>query len=142
LNCLLVVLLAGWTMPAQADDSLVVIVNPGSGVTQLTRQEVARIYLGSQKFLAPGLVALPVEPLAPQSDRARFYHLLVNMSLLQVKTYWTEVFFTGQAQPPHQVRDSGEVVQFVATGRGGVGFIRPGQLTPRVRAVLTLASRP
>ena len=125
---------------ARADEPLVVIVNPGSGVTRLTRGQAAQIFLGNQKFLAEGLVALPVEPANPAENRAHFYQLLVNMSLAEVRTYWTQVFFNDQAQPPHQAKNSDEVLEFVATGKGAVGFIEQSKLNRRVRAVLTLGN--
>jgi ABC-type phosphate transport system substrate-binding protein len=131
------VLIAAATL-ARADEPLVVIVNPDSGVTRMTREEAAKIFLGNQKFLAAGLMALPVEPVNPEGNRAQFYQRLVNMSLPQVRTYWTKLFFSGCAQPPHQAKDSDEVLEFVATGKGGVGFIEQSKLNRRVRAVLTL----
>jgi hypothetical protein len=117
---------------------LVVIVHPDSGITQMTRAEVGRLFLGSQKRLASGLVALPVEPLSPALDRVRFYQMLLHLPLPQVRSYWAQLYFSAQAQPPRQAKDNQEVLEIVAANKGAVGFVEQSQVNGRVRAVLTL----
>jgi hypothetical protein len=117
---------------------LVVVVHPDSGITHMSREEVGRIFMGSQKRLASGLVALAVEPVAPDQARALFYRLLVNLPLPQVRSYWAQMYFSGQAQPPRQVRDDQEVVEIVGANKGAVGFVEQGKSTRRVRVVLIL----
>ena len=138
----LATLLGGLGARAGALDALVVIVHPDSGVTRMTREEAGRIFLGRQKRLASGLVALAVEPTQPDQDRARFYRLLVALPLPQVRSYWAQLYFSGQAQPPRQVSNGEEVVEIVSANRGAVGFVERARVTPRVRAVLTLEDPP
>lgn len=121
-----------------ASEPLVVIVHPDSGITQMSREEVAMIFMGSQKRLSSGLVAIPVEPMVPEESRALFYHLLVNLPLAQVRSYWAKLYFSGQAQPPRQAQSSEEVVEIVATTKGAVGFVEQSKLNHKVRGVLNL----
>jgi hypothetical protein len=129
-------LLAATWLPAQ--ERLAVVVNPGSGLTHLTREEARDIFLGRSKYLKRGLLALPVEQVHPQEVRERFYLLLVNLPLAQVRSYWARLYFTGQAQPPRQTESDEETLQVVSDNRGAIGFLPPEKVDHRVRVVLTL----
>jgi len=126
------------SMALAASEPLVVIVNADSGITQMTRSEVTNIFMGRQKRLASGRVALPVELVAPEEDRSRFYLLLVNLPLSQVRSHWARLYFSGQAQPPRQAQTAAEVLELVAANKGAVGFVPRSKVTRRVRVVLTL----
>jgi ABC-type phosphate transport system substrate-binding protein len=119
-------------------DRMVVIVNPASGVTKLTREEAKNIFMGRTRFLRPGLVALPVEQAAPESSRARFYDLLVNLPLAEVRTYWAHLYFSGQAQPPRQTASEEETLEVVAANKGAIGFVDSDKVDQRVKGVLVL----
>lgn len=134
----LLALLLSATVRLFPQDRFEVVVNPNSGVTHLTREQVRNIFLGRAKFLRPGLVALPVEQLNPATSRARFYDALANLPLVQVRSYWARLYFTGQAQPPRQTESDEETLQVVAQNRGAIGFIPANKVDGRVRVVLTL----
>lgn len=116
----------------------VVIVNLQSGVEKLSRDEVTNLFMGRQKRLPSGIVALPVEQTEPTAARARFYQLLVNKELPDINAYWARLFFSGQAQPPRQVHSAEEVLELVATNRGAIGVIDKAKVDRRVRIVLDL----
>jgi len=122
----------------RAGEPLVVIVNPAAGVTQLTRAEVTDLFMGRQKRLPSGLLALPVEQVEPAATRTRFYQQLVNLPQPQVRAYWARLYFSGQAQPPRQTESAEETLQVVAANRGAIGFIEASRLDRRVRGVLRL----
>jgi len=131
-------LLAVLALGLRAEESLVIVVNAESGVTRMTRQEAQDIFMGRQRWLASGLVALPVEPVAPVETRARFYRWLVDLPLPQVRAYWARLYFSGQAQPPRQTASDEETLQVVGANKGAIGFIEAGHLDSRVRGVLQL----
>jgi len=125
----------------RAEEPLVVIVNPASGVTRLTRAEVTGIFMGRTRHLPSGLVALPVEQVEPEGLRARFYGLLAGLTLTQVQAYWARLYFSGQAQPPRQAGNAEETLRVVGANRGAVGFVEQGQVDRRVKAVLVLEGK-
>jgi len=122
--------------------ALVIIVNPASGVTRLTQDEVINLFMGRERRLPSGLVALPVEPVGSPEIRQRFYERLIKLPLVQVKTYWARMYFSGLAQPPRQVRDSEEVIEMVLANKGAVGFVERSKVDSRVRPVLVLGQAP
>ena len=68
-SVLLVLLLS--LVPAQAGEP-VIVVHPESRIQSLTRDEVINIFMGRQKRLPNGTVAMPVEQAQPPALRARF----------------------------------------------------------------------
>lgn len=121
-----------------AQDSFVIIVHPDSGITRMTRQEVEEIYMGRQKRLPSGLVALPLEQLVPPEVRLRFYQYLVHLPIQEVRAYFARMYFSGQAQPPHQTQSAEETIELVLANKGAIGFVLKSKLDKRVRAVLEL----
>lgn len=121
-----------------AQAPLAVIVQTGSPVKQLTKGEVLNLFLGRQKHLAEGVPALPVDQVSPESIWAGFYRLLVNKELSQINTYWARLHFSGQSRPPRRFQSSEEVINFVASHPGAIGYVEEGKVDRRVRVVLVL----
>ena len=126
-----------WGLPATASEP-VVIVNLQSGVDKLSRDQVINIFMGRQKRLPSGIVALPVEQAQSAVTRARFYQLLVKKDLPDINAYWARLFFSGQAQPPRQVNGAEEVLELVAGIKGAIGVVDGARVDRRVRVVLDL----
>ena len=139
--CALSALLALVPPAAGAEQPLVIIVHPDSGVLRLTREQAGNIFLGRERRLPSGLLALPVEQLLPPEDRVRFYQYLVHLPMSQVRALWAQLYFSGQAQPPRQTRSSDETLEVVGANRGAIGFLEKGLLDRRVRAVLELGEQ-
>lgn len=134
---LLPLLLAPWLV---AQEPIAVVVNADSGVTRLSRDEVIALFLGRQKRLGAGLVAIPVDQVRPPETQARFYRLLVNKELAEINAYWSRLYFSGQAQPPRKAQSASEVLDLVAANKGTIGFVEAGKVDRRVRVVLTLGA--
>ena len=134
----LLALMALAPAPARAEGVLVIIVNVDSGVTHLTREQAEAIFMGRQRRLPSGLLALPVEQLLPPEARVRFYQYLVHLPLAQVRAYWARLYFSGQAQPPRQTQSAEETVEVVLANKGAIGFMEKGRVDHRVREVLEL----
>ena len=118
----------------------VVVVHPESGIERLSRDEVVDLFLGRQKRLPSGAVALPVEQAQPPGLRARFYRLLVKKELPEISAYWARLFFSGQAQPPRQVDSAEEVLEWVSQNKGAIGVVDRTRVNRRVRIVLDLGA--
>jgi ABC-type phosphate transport system substrate-binding protein len=114
----------------------VVIVNRASGVEKLTRDEVTNIFMGRQKRLPSGIVALRIEQNHTSSIRARFYELLLGKDESEINAYWARLLFSGQAQPPQRADSAQEVLKLVASNIGAIGVIDGAFVNPGVRVVL------
>lgn len=122
----------------QALAELVVIVNARSGVAVMTRGEVINVFFGRNRQFFNGLEAQPVDLNDGHPDRARFYKALVGKEIADINAYWSRQLFSGGLQAPGRVASSEEVVKWVASRPGGIGFIELSKADARVRVVYEL----
>jgi ABC-type phosphate transport system substrate-binding protein len=126
--------------PVAASDaaSIVVIVNPQSGVDKLSKQEAIDIFLGRYRKLPGGRVALPIDVAEASSERARFYQLLVKKSTAEMSSYWARLVFSGQTSPPFQVPDSRTAIELVQSSPNAIAYVDRASVTANVKVVLEL----
>jgi hypothetical protein len=118
---------------------LVVVVNARSGVAVMTRNEITNIFFGRYRQFFNGVEAQPVDLVDTHPDRARFYKALVGKELSDVNAYWSRQVFSGRMQPPGKVATPDEVLKWVSTHQGGIGFIELSKADARVRVVYEFA---
>jgi hypothetical protein len=118
---------------------LVVIVNPASGVNQMTRAQVTNVYMAREGHLPSGITALPLDIGGATSERRDFYQRLLGRSLPEINSYWARLLFSGRASPPRQVDDSAAAVEAVAQNKGAIAYVDKGRIDARVKVVFELA---
>ena len=123
--------------PAAAEP--VVVINAGSGVEHLSRDEVINIFLGRYRQLPSGIAALPIDQPANQPLKAQFYRMLVNKDLAEINAYWARLIFSGKTAPPRQAASAAEVVDWIARTRGAIGYVERGTLDARLRIIMEFA---
>ncbi|HPF58317.1 MAG TPA: hypothetical protein PK820_05925 [Candidatus Competibacteraceae bacterium] len=126
------------SLTAGADD-LAVIVNPQSGVEQLTKAEVVNLFLGRQKKLPSGATALTVDLAGPNAEKQQFYTRLVDKQLAEINSYWARLYFSGQGSPPRQAEAAEEVLDIIENNKGAIGYVERAKVDPRVKIVYILA---
>ena len=134
---LIITVLLGLATPA-ARAELVVVVNARSGVAAMTRNEVINIFFGRYRQFFNGLETEPVDLPDSHPDRARFYQALVGKDLSDVNAYWSRLTFSGRMLAPPRLASPEEVLKWVSTHPGGIGFIDLAKADARVRVVYEL----
>lgn len=124
---------------AEAHAEMVVVVNARCGVAAMTRSEVINIFFGRSRQYFNGVEAQPVDLVDASPDRARFYGALVGKDLSEVNAYWARQVFTGHMQPPPKVNTPEDVLKWVISHPGGIGFIDLSKADARVRVVYELS---
>jgi hypothetical protein len=117
---------------------LVVVVNPASGIEQLTRNQIIDIFLGRYRKLPSGAVAIPIDLRVGTPERKEFYLLLVGKDGAQMSSYWARLVFSGQAAPPFPVPDARTALDLVATNPNAIAYLDRTTVDSRVRVVLEL----
>jgi ABC-type phosphate transport system substrate-binding protein len=135
----MVALLATGVAGANEQPSIVVIVNPASGVMSLSREEAIDIFLGRYRKLPSGRAALPIDLGESSKARAQFYQMLVNKSPAELSSYWARLVFSGQTSPPFQVPDEATAIELVQGNPNAIAYVKRASLTPGVRVVLEIA---
>lgn len=134
----LLLLISLFLPTAEALADLVVVVNARSGVAVMTRNEIVNIFFGRYRQFFNGIEAQPVDLVDNNPDRARFYGALVGKDLSDVNAYWSRQVFSGRMQPPPRVSNVDEVLRWVSSHPGGIGFVEMSKADARVRVVYEL----
>lgn len=124
------------TVPARAD--LVVIVNAGSGVEHLSREQVVNIFMGRYRRLPDGTAAQPLDIGGESAEFRDFYRKLLDKGPADINAYWARLVFSGRTVPPQAVPSQLEVLGRVASEPGAVGYVERKNLNNRVKAVYAL----
>jgi ABC-type phosphate transport system substrate-binding protein len=117
------------TLAGSVHAEVVVVVNPKSHITSLSREQVAQIYLGRAETLTP------VDRLDDPALRGAFYTGIVGKSLGQVKSIWSKLIFTGRATPPLEVYGMNTVRKAVAGNVNAIGYLDAADVDASVRTI-------
>lgn len=120
---------------ASADNKkLVVVVAKGSKVTNLSREDLKRCFLG-EAVSAEGkpLAAFNLPPSSP--ERAGFDQSVLGMSPEQVARYWIDRKVRGQGAAPRALPSAAHVARVAAKFPGAIGYLLVSQMTSDVQAV-------
>ncbi|MCG2578155.1 hypothetical protein LZ012_14260 [Dechloromonas sp. XY25] len=138
---LLLLCMTSWLLlqpAAEVRAELVVVVNARCGVAAMTRNEVINAFFGRSRQYFNGVETQPVDMVDTHPDRARFYDALVGKELSEVNAYWSRQVFSGRLQPPVKVGTPEEVLKWVVSHPGGIGFVELSKADARVRVVYEL----
>ena len=68
--------------------------------------------------------------------RGRFSKEILGHSASAVQRYWEERIFSGRGQPPPIKRSDEDVIEFVESNVGAIGYVSEAvSLTPRVKVL-------
>jgi len=120
---------------AQAE--IVVVVNKANQAT-LSKNDVARIFLGKMKSYSSGGSVTPVNIDRKHKLRGEFNKKALNKSSSQVKAYWSKLVFSGKGTPPKEFASDAKVKAFIAANPDAIGYIDRTSLDDSVKSVLSL----
>lgn len=127
-------------MPVAAGaESIVVVVNPASGVETLSRNDVINIFLGSFRRLPSGIPALPVDLPQGHPARAEFYRLLVGKNPSEINAYWSRLIFSGKTRPPIQAIRVEDAATMVQGSVGAITYLERSKVSGKLRIVFELS---
>lgn len=124
-------------------DSIVVIVNNENPIASLTASEAKLFYLRKLKSRWPGINKniRPVDRKTKCSERSTFYEAILKMDDKAVESYFAERQFQNAERVPEKMNSDNEVIDYVASEIGAIGYIKASSLTAdaksKVKVVLT-----
>lgn len=128
-------LAGGLSTAAHAD--LVLVANPGIGVSSLSQSQVTRLFLGQSDALPNGGKATPINVSGDVQDQ--FARQVLNKTPEQVEKYWARMVFTGKAKPPREVK-SGDVKATVSGTPGAISYMERAQVDGSVKVISVTAN--
>ena len=126
---LLVLATVAASAPASDAVPFRVIVNPSVTGKTIPRAVLAQVFLGAVPRWGNGDVIQPLELSSTSPVRQAFSEHVLGMSIDAVKHHWLRKIATG-VRPPFSKASDEDVIAFVASQRGGVGYVSAAATLP------------
>lgn len=138
---ILVTILCASALPLRAADDIVIIVSPDNRVTKIADTDLKMIYLGEKKQWEDGRAIITVDLEENNSIRERFVNIFLSRSVASLKYYWIQQIFTGRGVPPLELKNERQIIEYVASHPGSIGYIEAHNLDSSVNRVSVTGSR-
>jgi ABC-type phosphate transport system substrate-binding protein len=108
------------------DVKVIVVVNSANPTSTMRREQVAKIFLRQLATWENGVEILPVDQIERSPARIAFARDLQGQSVRALKSYWQQRIFSGDdSPPPERVTDS-DVLTYVRSNSGAIGYVTAG----------------
>lgn len=116
----LIVTLAVFATPLPAE--VAVIANAHVRVTEISADDLKRVFLGSKTSLGDGS---SVEPVLMQAGAAHteFLKEYVGKTDAALRNHFKSLVFTGKGSMPKSFASDAEVIAYVAKTKGAIGYV-------------------
>jgi ABC-type phosphate transport system substrate-binding protein len=122
-------LAAGAAPVASAEVRFRVIVNPQVKGGQIPRAALSSIFLRPAARWGDGSAVRPVDQSLRSPLRVAFSNDVHQQGLMEIQVYWQREIAKGHVPPPVKSSDE-EVVAYVASTPGAVGYVSPEAALP------------
>jgi ABC-type phosphate transport system substrate-binding protein len=126
---------------AQSHADIAVIVHP-QNPHALTKQDVARIFLGKQKSYSDGSRVIPLDMPTSSPLYDNFARAVLRRHSQQVRAYWAQQLFTGKGTPPRTLGNAAAIKSMVAANPACIGYIDSADADASVRILFELQDPP
>jgi ABC-type phosphate transport system substrate-binding protein len=131
-------LTAGALPVVSADASFRVIVHPQVKGSQIPRAALTSIFLKQAPKWGDGTAVRPVDQSVRSLVRKSFSGDVLQQGIVEVQVYWQRKMSAGVVPPPVKTSDE-EIVSFVASTPGAIGYVSSGTPLPdSVREVVII----
>ena len=111
-----------------------IVVIGNSNVPKMDVLTVKKIYTG--KFIAvAGISVMPVAMKTGTQERVRFLKEFLDQDEEKYDAYWTVRRYIGKGTPPVEMDAAAEVIRYVLSTPGGIGYIDAAELRPGLNVV-------
>jgi ABC-type phosphate transport system substrate-binding protein len=125
--------LAATALDLGAAEGVVVIGHPG--IKRLDAPTLARIYTG-RVIEVDGVPVTAINANAGSDVRIRFLQLFLNQDEDKYVAYWTVRRYIGKGASPREMSKSSDVIRFVTSTPGAIGYIDASEVQPGLNVLL------
>lgn len=120
--------------PLLAQSGYMVVVHEENATQSLSKSDLSKIFLGRTTSFPSGESARPVDQTGERSVRELFSQDVHGRLVPAIKSYWQRQIFSGRGTPPTELSSDREVLDYVRSNPGGVGYVTEGvAIGPGVR---------
>lgn len=112
-----------------------IIVNSANGAAAITKKDATDIFLKKKSKWPTGEKAVAVDLGSSSAVRESFSSTVLGKSTSQVRAFWQQSVFAGGETPPQEVKTDAEVVEFVKSNPGAIGYVSSGASTAGVKTL-------
>ncbi len=116
----------GLPLAAQTGGSFKVVLHLSNPVSEISRVELSRLFLKKTTRWDRGGKVLPVDQPPRSSVRIDFSQTVLRKEVDAVKSYWQTQLFSGIATPPLELASDAEVLSYVRSNAGAIGYVSRG----------------
>ena len=110
-------------LAAQGGAGYRVIVNAANPATPMRRADVSNLFLKKTSRWAHGVAVTPVDQSTTSPVRAAFSKDVHGRSIDALQSYWQQQIFSGRNEPPRVKLSDAEVMAFVQSNPGAIGYV-------------------
>ena len=112
-----------------------IIVNNSVHVSSISRKALSDVFMKRMAKWESGADVAPVDQADPSVVRDEFSRSVHGKPTAAVKSYWNQQIFSGRDVPPIEKRTDTEVLAFVRSTPGAVGYVSDAAATDGVRVL-------
>ncbi len=121
--------------PALAEEPFKVVANLEVSAESLTRAQLSDVFLKRATVFPGGGPAAPVDLAEDSKTFEEFSKEIHGKPGSLVRAFWKKVAASGRDAPPPVRRSDEEVLAFVRTTRGAIGYVSAAAATPGVKVL-------
>lgn len=115
-------------------EKLYIVVYSNSNIDSISNKELKDIFLSLNPHFPNGKKASPYDLDNRRAYRA-FYKAVAGKSRLQMKTYWSEMMFSGKGLPPSTIRRENEVENLVEEDPRMISYLTEEPTSKRLKVI-------
>jgi len=109
--------------PPEVVDGFVVVVSRDNPLTTIQRDKLSKIFLKRVVTWPDDRPAEPVDLQMSDPVRRAFTKAVHGKSIAAVRAFWQQQIFSGRDVPPPEKGSVADVMEFVSTHAGAVGYL-------------------
>lgn len=109
--------------PAADEPGFVVIINAANPETEMEAGRVSKMFLKKIRRWPDDVPVNPVDLNEKSPTRELFTETIHKKRVSAIKTFWQRMIFSGRNVPPAELNTDEEVIQFVLSDPGAIGYV-------------------
>jgi ABC-type phosphate transport system substrate-binding protein len=126
-------LAVAWT--AEARVSFKLVANPSVPVSSLTRAAASKAFLKKTEKWPDGTAVVPIDQARGSSTRESFCREVHDRSTAMIDAFWQKQVYSGRGTPPLTKGSDREVIEFVRSVPGAIGYVSANADTSGVKEI-------
>lgn len=120
---------------AAGTDGFKVIVHKDNPTRGVPKSKIAMMFMKMTAKWESGMTVEPVDLAASSAVRAAFTAAIHKRDVDAIKTAWQRATFAGRGEPPPEKASDEEIVAYVASHPGGIGYVSESAVTDKVKTL-------